>query len=152
MSATLCLPGASDGWSNGFAELLAVQPPDGYQAAVIDPLADAIAVRVAELVRESPRTSDRVDAAELARQLGVGRGYVYEHKAELGAMPLTEGPKPRLRFDAEKIKETLAARAGQAQAAPPVAARSPRRAPRRETGAVPLLPIKGQAPSRGRGR
>jgi hypothetical protein len=64
-------------------------------------LVEAIAVRVAELLH-LPSVSPQpewMDAAALARHLGVSRGFVYEHQQELGARPLGSGPKPRLRFN-----------------------------------------------------
>lgn len=48
-----------------------------------------------------------VCARELAEVLGTTRGYVYEHKAMLGAVRLGSGPKARLRFDPEKALESL---------------------------------------------
>jgi hypothetical protein len=61
---------------------------------------EAIARRVAELLRVEPTAEAQyVDAATIARRFGVTRAWVYQHKADLGAMPLGSGPKPRLRFD-----------------------------------------------------
>ena len=49
-----------------------------------------------------------VDAATLARELGVERDWVYSHADELGALRLG-GPRGRLRFDRFEIGEALAA-------------------------------------------
>jgi hypothetical protein len=74
-------------------------------------LAEAIARRVVELLRteETPPHSGRlVDAATLARELGVERDWVYAHADELGAVRLG-GPKGRLRFDRREVDERLRA-------------------------------------------
>jgi hypothetical protein len=42
---------------------------------------------------------DLMDAGELARHLGLTRAWVYEHAQQLGAIPVGDGPRPRLRFD-----------------------------------------------------
>ncbi len=73
---------------------------------------EQIAVRVAALLREqAPSASDReprfVDAATVARLLGVERDWVYEHAAKLGAVRLG-GPRGRLRFDRLGLGDRLA--------------------------------------------
>ncbi len=69
-------------------------------------VADAIAERVAELLstHETPVTHQLVSAAEVARELNVGRQWVYEHADELGAHRLGDGPRGRLRFDLETVR------------------------------------------------
>jgi hypothetical protein len=90
----------------------------------VNPVLDAIAVQVVEQLaprieqwldeRLSPTrqgdTSDvsgPVDAATLAKQLGVARAFVYEHADELGAQRLGDGPRARLRFDVETAKRAM---------------------------------------------
>ena len=72
-------------------------------------LVEAIAQRVVELLREE-LTDDRavrlIDAAALARELGVERDWVYEHAERLGAIRLG-GPKGRMRFDREAVLDRL---------------------------------------------
>jgi hypothetical protein len=69
---------------------------------------EAIARRVAELLGTPPAGALRyVDAAGLARALGVDREWIYAHAAELGALRLG-GPRGRLRFDLEHVRRTLA--------------------------------------------
>ena len=69
---------------------------------------EAIAARVAELLDARPADGLRyVDAAALARALGVDRDWVYAHAAQLGALRLG-GPRGRLRFDLEHIRRVLA--------------------------------------------
>jgi hypothetical protein len=72
---------------------------------------EAVARRVVELIRTGGHPhGDRqlVDAATLAAELGVERSWVYAHRAELGAIQLGSGSKPRLRFDVEVAGELLA--------------------------------------------
>jgi hypothetical protein len=88
---------------------------------------DAIAYRVVELLAEQqphPATG-LVDAASLARELGVSRAYVYDHADALGGIRLGTGPKARLRFD---LARALAAHRPAAAPVPaPPATRPPRR-------------------------
>ena len=72
---------------------------------------EQIARRVAELIganRADP-TPRYVDAADLARILGIERDWVYAHARELGAIRLG-GPGGRLRFDVQHVAEALARR------------------------------------------
>lgn len=50
-----------------------------------------------------------VDASVLADFLGVSRAFVYEHAAELGAIPLGAGKRPRLRFSLDGALDRLTA-------------------------------------------
>jgi hypothetical protein len=54
--------------------------------------------RVLELL-DKRQANDLVDAADLARVLGVDREWVYEHADRLGAIRLGDGLRPRLRFE-----------------------------------------------------
>lgn len=99
---------------------------------------EAIAQRVAELVRD-PEAVQFIDAIEVARRFGVSREWVYAHAEELGAVRLGDGPRPRWRFDVQKVAERFGSLPGS-------------REPQRETrGAVrrgrdmKLLSIKGDA-------
>lgn len=111
---------------------------------------EAIARRVAELLREEPAGPAAPDVAQLltaqevADRFGLSRDWVYEHKTRLGAIPLSEGRRPRLRFDPQRVAEALAA--GKEPSPPP------ERPPARRRGARPaatapaadLLPIRGR--------
>jgi hypothetical protein len=70
---------------------------------------ESIATRVAELLRdEVPSSPARLaDAAEVARELGVDRDWVYAHARDLGATRLG-GDHGRWRFDLARIRQDLA--------------------------------------------
>lgn len=113
----------------------------------LDPQAiEAIARRVVELLeKRGLQSQELIDAAELARRLGIERSWVYSHAIELGAVKLGGGPKPRLRFDPE-VAARVVQRWGKSGAADPPArsgerAGQPHRGRRSE---VPLLPFDGQ--------
>jgi hypothetical protein len=105
-------------------------------------IADTIAERVAERLRaESLRDDDLLDTAELARRFGVTAEWVRRNADRLGALRLGTGPRPRLRFDAQKVAEMLSARhdsRGSAPAKPPPSWRS--QSP--TASGAPLLPIR----------
>jgi len=104
---------------------------------------EAIARRVVELLeKRGLQNRELVDAAELARRLGIERSWVYSHAIELRAVKLGGGAKPRLRFDPEVAARVLR-RVGEVPAADPPA-RSGKRAsqPRGSEGRVALLPIR----------
>jgi hypothetical protein len=65
----------------------------------------AIARLVAELVGS---TSGLVDAQTVAADLQVDREWVYARASELGAVRLGRGPKARLRFDLQRVRERVA--------------------------------------------
>src|SRR3954467_4604125 len=96
---------------------------------------EALARRVAELLRASTSASEPlVDAAELARILGVDRDWVYARANRLGAVRLGDGPKAPLRFDVRRVRALLAPGSGQPRPAEP----SPeRRAPAPARGLPP---------------
>jgi hypothetical protein len=117
---------------------------------------ESIAARVAELLREqTPSTASRLaDAAEVARELGVDRDWVYAHAEELGATRLG-GARGRLRFDLVRIRRDLAC-PDDAGSRPATARRPRRQPPTRRRGDVELIAYSevrctGQANS-GRGR
>jgi hypothetical protein len=111
---------------------------------------EQIAQRVAQLLRHEPESLDDgpnkspelIDAEELAKRFGLTRAWVYENAGKLGAIPLSDGPRPRLRFDPEVAGPALQNRR---RANKPLPAREePRTRPtrrRRTPSTVPLLPI-----------
>jgi hypothetical protein len=75
---------------------------------------EALACRLAELVGSSLSIPDAekpekkmLAAADVSRQWGVSRRWVYDHAEGLGAVALGGGPRPRLRFDPEVVAERL---------------------------------------------
>jgi hypothetical protein len=93
---------------------------------------EAVAARVADLLRVGQASADLVDANEIARRFGVSRDFVYEHADDLGAVRLGNGPKARLRFDPAQVGRTL-------RKAPEKPARQPRRrASRRNSSLLPI--------------
>lgn len=84
-----------------------------------------------------------IDAAEVARRCGLSRDAVYAHAAELGAVRVGSGSRPRLRFDPAVVTERMAAKSAPVDvdrgAPKPPRRRSER--PRRD-----LLPIRGARP------
>jgi hypothetical protein len=107
---------------------------------------EAIARRVAELLSARAVTQGPlVDAAELARLLGIERSWVYTHAIELGAVKLGDGSRPRLRFDPRLAVERI--RRGTVKDGPARRPHRPRNGSRarRMPGRPRLLPIKGGA-------
>ena len=93
--------------------------PDVTEPRSESDLVEAIARRVVELLRtHEPRQHQArlVDAATLARELGVERDWVYANAERLGAIRLG-GPRGRLRFDREVVAEKLGDSSALGQAA-----------------------------------
>lgn len=103
----------------------------------------AIARRVVKLLTDSEAVG-LIDAAELARRLGVSRDAIYRRADELAAARVGDGKRGRLRFDPEEVAKRLSS--GQAKPEAPPQRRDPHRRPSRSTR-TPLLPIAGQQSS-----
>ena len=106
---------------------------------------ELLAQRVAELLEnqamESRQMGQLVDAAAVARLLGVSRATVYAKADELGAIRIGNGKRARLRFDPARIV------AGQPRGEPGIRTTTPRRRPSRRRSKRPnseLLPIQGR--------
>lgn len=102
---------------------------------------EAIARRVAEILEQRPSDTRELDAGELARRFGIGRTWIYANAQRLGAIRLGDGPRPRLRFDPDRVADLLGAASSEKQRPPqdkPPVARPPRE---RSTPASDLLPI-----------
>jgi hypothetical protein len=114
-----------------------------------DELIRGIARCIAELLESSlaaragPAGGELVDAANLAQLLGVSRDFVYDHAAELGAIPLSDTGRPRLRFNPDIARATLAARSKRATKSRYAPANRTRQRPR-SAPRPPLLPIRGE--------
>ncbi len=103
-----------------------------------DEAVEAIAQRVAEILRRDGLGGALVDAAELARRLGVSRSTVYEYAGELGAIRIGAGARARLRFDPRSVPRPVTNQVVDKPATRrPRALRAARTRPR-----VELLPIK----------
>jgi hypothetical protein len=70
-----------------------------------------------------------LSAAEVSDWWGLRRGWVYQHAGELGAVRVGDGPRPRLRFDPERVAERLDHPSAVSPAAPRPRSRA-RRSPR----------------------
>lgn len=75
----------------------------------IEQLATRTASLVAEhLEHQSGQQQPRLlTAAQVSDWWSVRRSWVYQHSQELGAMPISDGKRPRLRFDAQKVIQRL---------------------------------------------
>ncbi len=78
---------------------------EAFANRVADLLAERLTETLGELVTREPLlrepvedTPRMVDAAELAEELGTSRKWVYRNADQLGAVRLTDGARPRLRF------------------------------------------------------
>jgi hypothetical protein len=90
---------------------------EAIASAVAPAVAAAVAQRVLELV-DGHQNFGLVNAAEVARVLGVDRDWVYEHGERLGAIRLGDGPRPRLRFEVGRAVESFARLSAEAPAVP----------------------------------
>ena len=70
-------------------------------------LAEAIAVGLALPAADS---LELVSAKEIARRIGRRPEWVRRHKAELGGVPMSSGPRPRLGFNPAHVDRVLAER------------------------------------------
>jgi hypothetical protein len=82
--------------------LLSARPDAG---AVVRP---AEAVACPEALREEPPAL--LAAREVAARFGVSAEWVRDHQEELGVVRLGDGPRPRLRFDPERVADALTRR------------------------------------------
>lgn len=120
--------------------------------ADLERLAELLAPRVAEALGDhlgARPAPELVDATELAAQLSVTPEWVRDHADDLGAVPLGNGRRPRLRFDPRLAAERMASRLGSERSQAPVLAQPSASRQRRQAPAefeCPLLPVR---PSRG---
>lgn len=121
---------------------VAEMPPDAIEQ---------IAQRVVQLLHHERETinndptkpAELIDAGQLARRFGLTRTWVYENAGRLGAIEISDGPRPRLRFDPQVAAQALQPR--QRVTEPIPAADMPRPTPRRRRPSTPppveMLPI-----------
>jgi hypothetical protein len=128
-----------------------VSGPVRLAAEDLELLADLVAERVLERMG-SPASpvGELVDAAEIARRFGLTAATVRARADEFGVIRLGDGPRPRLRFDPDRVAAALGSddrlHREKAPPAPDVPGeptiRRRRRRARTGTG-VRLLPIRG---------
>jgi hypothetical protein len=102
--------------------------------------------RLADLIADklsARNDGELIDAGQLATRIGRTREFVYEHAHQLGAIPLGDGPRPRLAFRWPQVLDRLDDRPSPSSPTPP-AARTPRSRPAKRT-TTELLPVKGHA-------
>ena len=107
---------------------------------------EAVAKRVVELLQdEAPEARKRperlVDAATVARLLGVSRATVYAKADELGAIRVGNGKRARLRFDASQLLGARSSDSSGASSPGPGPRQRRRESPQRANH--DLLPIRG---------
>jgi hypothetical protein len=131
-------------------------PSDRRRRAEPRLLGEALAELVAELVAErlaialpGPEVAagppELIDANEVARILGCARGWVYEHQAELGAIKLGNGARPRLRFARARVEAIAVGAVSETETDRAEPRRRPARRRHPNATAVKLLEIKGRA-------
>lgn len=109
--------------------------------ADIDAIADALAPRVAKLLRANDPpfpTRGLATVAQVVELLKVEREWVYAHKLELGAVRIGDGERGPLRFDAAKVLAYVADHRLKRESDPEPRRGRPRQPP---VGDVDLLPI-----------
>jgi hypothetical protein len=88
---------------------------------------DAIAERVVELLRKSDEDPRMLTPAEAGRRLGRSAEWVRYHRDELGAVPLGDGPRPRLGVPSKRVASYLACSSGRRTEEPENGAGKPSR-------------------------
>jgi hypothetical protein len=106
----------------------------------VEAMAEGIAQRVAELLREPGDDGQLIDAAATARRFNLSRDYVYRNAEALGVIRLGDGDRPRLRFDPERVVERLGVR----PCKEPERTKPRVRKKGRTSSGAPLIPIRGR--------
>lgn len=121
------------------------------QVEVVEALAERVAERVVEMLRDEPLPSSGtklLGVRDVARLAGRSPDWVRAHRDALGVVVVVvgNGTRPRLQFDATKVREALSAEAiSRSHGATLNVSRdgTPRRRRRPSTTADPL-PIRGR--------
>jgi hypothetical protein len=121
-----------------------MQQPSPYIASGAPVLPDAELRRLARFIAKELEALHGLEpalltAAEVAKQYGLSRGWVYKHARDLGGQRMGTGPKARLRFRSHEVQ----ARLGELQVSEDQA---PQPGPDGARQPVELLPI---GPTRG---
>lgn len=92
-----------------------------------------------------------LDANAVARRLGRTPQWVRENREKLGAVPLGDGPRPRLGFPPEAVAAWVACSAGSRPSAEEPASQAASKTKRRARSGrgADLLPIRGPIPTGG---
>lgn len=98
----------------------------------------AVAREVATLLGRG-QADGLMTTREVAARFNVERGWVYAHAGELGVIRLSDGPRPRLRFDPVVVAQRLVASGARAAAVAPQS---------QVRSGAPLLPIRPSRPTR----
>lgn len=109
------------GLCSGRGHLYRPAPQPRSPCCDIAELADAVAVRIVDLLEQHRGCRRRVGLAtvgEVADRLGVSTSWVYANKERLGAIRLGRGPKARLRFDLERATGAVNSAAREEQPRP----------------------------------
>ena len=103
-----------------------------------------IAERLVELLPRGVSGEGLIDAAEVARRLGISRSTVYERAEELGAIRIGDGSRARLRFDPKRVVDQLAPRSASLSGPEPGgrSRNASHRRRKRSVDATGLLPIR----------
>jgi hypothetical protein len=100
---------------------------------------ESLAEHLAALVASARPSVGLIDARDLAEELGVARDWVYANAERLGGVRLGDGPRARLRFDAERAREALVV--GNEGEQPRRNGAAPRRRGRPRREAAPVVPL-----------
>jgi hypothetical protein len=118
--------------------------PSSYLASGAPVLPDAELRRIARFIAKELEALQGLQpalltAADVAKQYGLSRGWVYKHARDLGGQRMGTGPKARLRFRSHEVETRLnELQTGEGE--------TPRPARRASGQPVELLPI---GPTRG---
>jgi hypothetical protein len=89
-----------------------MQQPSPYLASGASVLPDADLRRLARFIAKELEALHGLQpalltAADVAKQYGLSRGWVYKHARDLGGQRMGTGPKARLRFRSHEVQARL---------------------------------------------
>jgi hypothetical protein len=100
----------------------------------LDPASvEAIARRVVELLADPWPLPALLSARDVAARLGVTEAWVRERADDFGGVRLADGQRPRLRFDPERVAESLSLRSSSKASPSPQHGDRPGKTPTRRT-------------------
>lgn len=119
--------------------------------AQLQRLADLLAPRIVAALQARPVVAQSlIDANEVAQRFGMSAEWVRDHSSELGAIRLGDGPRPRLRFDAETVAKAMKRRSESGRSPEPelpmLADDRPHRVSERAGNGLETLPVRQIAP------